>query len=396
MTVCIHPKYSAMPLASGSLLAPNSARSQRSSSAIFVTVSPSRTYARARLGLLLGVVCGLGCSDSSDDDAANGGTGGGASGASAGSPAAGGGGAAAGSGGSNSAGSSGGMSNASLAGAFNLRLVPQMPGTSTTAASPAQTAFIGSVTDGPVPTPMSWVTAQEANGCTLYTPKSPFCDPGCGASAVCVTDDHCVDRPTAQSVGTIHLSGVGTDEVSMTPIAGNYQPKGGTMLPFPPCTEGSDVQVRAEGGAYDAFTLTAPCIAELKFDGPIEIKKATALKLSWNAPGKADLARIQVRVDISHHGGARGKIECDVDDTGALEIPAAMVDKLVELGVAGFPTVVVTRIATGGVNDGEPKQVKLNVQESIEREIVIDGLVSCTDSSQCTAPKTCQSDLTCR
>ena len=289
-----------------------------------------------------------------------------------------------------------GMSAATLVGAFNLRLVPATEATSTTTATAAQSAFIGSVADAATPSPMAWIVNQEANGCTLYTPKSPFCDPSCGASAVCVSDDRCVDRPTPQTVGTITLMGVGSSDISMTAIAGNYQPKGGTSLPFPPCTEGSAVTLAATGGTFSAFTLTTHCIAELDFQGPIKLVKGSPLKLTWTAPSQTTLARIQIRIDISHHGGARGKIECDVADSGSVEMPAAMIDKLLDLGVAGFPTVVVTRIASGGVASGEPKQVVLNVQESVEREVQIDGLLSCAGDGDCPAPKTCQTDLTCK
>jgi hypothetical protein len=295
-----------------------------------------------------------------------------------------------------SAAGGGALSPAKLAGAFNLKLEPARTATSTSMGSAAQTGFVGSLTDAPPPVAMSWVVSQEASGCKLYTPKSPFCDPGCGGNAVCVTDDQCVERPSAQTVGSIHLTGVGSSELTMDPVAGNYQPKAGTVLPFPPCTEGSQVRVAAEGGSFTPFVLVAKCIAELDFPGPVKIVKGSPLLLTWKAPGQTSLARIQVRLEISHHGGARGKIECDVDDDGSLELPAAMLDKLVELGVAGFPTVVLTRIASGGVTSGEPKQVVLNVQESVQREVQIDGLVSCMDDTDCAAPMTCQLDMSCK
>ena len=284
---------------------------------------------------------------------------------------------------------------AKLTGTFTLHFNPPVEAKSGTPARPAQSSFIGSANDGPMPAANTWIKELDANGCTLYTPKAPFCDPGCGVSAVCVSDDQCVPHPTSQTLGTIHLGGVGESEISMTPIANKYQPGSGTILPFPPCAEGKEVQLRVEGGTYSAFTLAATCISELKFDGPVKITRGQPMKLHWSAPGNADLARIQVHVDISHHGGARGKIDCDLKDTGSFDVPAALVDKLVELGVSGFPTVVLARVSAGGVKSGEQNQVKLVVQESIEREIEIDGLVSCTEDSDCPAPKTCQIDLQC-
>ena len=285
-----------------------------------------------------------------------------------------------------------------LYGSFTLRLVPAVEATALSPAAAAQTSFIGFVTDGETPVAKSWVQDQMANGCTLYTPKAPFCDPACGSSAVCVSDGQCVKNPTSKPVGTITLKGLKDGDVSMTPLGSNnnYQPKAGTMLPYPPCDEGGSVSVVVEGGAYKGFELKSRCIAPLEFSKDLKLVKNTPAKIEWKAASDKQLARIKVRLDISHHGGSRGKIECDVEDNGSVELTAAMVTKLLELGVAGYPTVILTRIVSGGVASGEPEHVQFIVQQSVERAVEIDGLLSCTDDSQCPAPKTCQSDLTCK
>lgn len=287
------------------------------------------------------------------------------------------------------------LSGAKLSGTFTLQFAAPVEAKNGSPARPAQSSFIGSVNDGPIPVANTWVKEMDAEGCTLYSPKSRFCDPGCGVSAVCVNDNECVPYPASQGLGTIHLAGVGASDISMVPIANKYQPVG-TVLPFPPCAEGEEVRLRVEGGAYASFTLAASCISELTFNGPLQITRGEPMKLNWSAPGRSDLARIAVHVDISHHGGARGKIDCDLEDTGSFDIPALLVDKLVSFGASGFPTVVLARVSSGGVKSGEQNQVKLVVQESIEREIEIDGLVSCTKDGDCPAPKTCQTDLQCR
>jgi hypothetical protein len=271
-----------------------------------------------------------------------------------------------------------------------------MAATPTADATAAQTSFIGKVSDAETPIAESWKLDSESGGCTLYVPKAPFCDPACGSSAVCVSDDRCAPRPNAVTVGSLHLRGVGSAEIVMNPIANNYQPPAGTSLPYPPCAEGAALTLAADGGSYAAFTLKASCISPLEFPGPVALEKGKPLALSWKAPGEPDLSRIQLRLDISHHGGSRGKIECDVADSGKLEIASALVDKLLDLGVAGFPTIILTRIASGGSGDAEPKHVQFNVQQNVERAVEIAGLLSCADDSQCTTPKTCQADLTCK
>jgi hypothetical protein len=337
-----------------------------------------------------GSVAGTGGSPGSS---ARAGTGGGAAGSSS---------TDAGQAGSSAAGASGSpggsLATDQLYGTFTLRLSPATEASGSTAAVAAQTSFIGFVTEGATPVANSWVEAQSANGCTLSTPKAPFCDPACGSGAVCVSDDKCEKNATPKAVGNITLKGLANGDVTMSPLGANnnYQPKAGVTLPYPPCAEGAAVSLAVDGGSYKPFELAAKCIAPLEFKGPLKLVKGSAAKIEWTAPGDKKLARMKVRLDISHHGGSRGKIECDVDDTGTLELPADMVSKLLDLGVAGFPTVILTRALGGGVASGDPKNVQLLVQEAVERAVEIDGLLSCTENSQCPSPKTCQADLTCK
>ena len=119
------------------------------------------------------------------------------------------------------------------------------------------------------------------------------------------------------------------------------------------------------------------------------------LQLTWTPAGQPALGRIELKLDISHHGGARGKIECDVPDTGSLEIPASQVSGLLALGVAGYPTIVVTRAstATAAVSAGV---ISLRILSPVERAVDIEGLSSCTKDAECPTGQTCQTDLTCK
>jgi hypothetical protein len=88
-------------------------------------------------------------------------------------------------------------------------------------------------------------------------------------------------------------------------------------------------------------------------------------------------------------------IECDTEDTGSLEISAALVTKLLDLGVAGFPTVIVTREAVGSVTIA-PGRVDLIVSSVVEHAVQVSGLTSCSADTDCPSGQTCQSDLTCK
>ena len=284
-----------------------------------------------------------------------------------------------------------GGSTAALGG-FVVSLVPA---TSASASPrPAYTSVLGKVYDGAVPAATVWTVVEEGGGCQLLTPRVPFCSAACGSSATCVEGGSCSPNPTAQNVGRVRVEGLGT-AFDMDPIAGNYQPAAGLALPYPPFAEGGPVRVTAPGGALGPFSVEARGIAPLGFEQTVALAADRPLHLAWTPPGQPELSRIEVLVDISHHGGARGKIECAAADTGALEIPASQVSRLIGLGVAGFPTVVVTRVATGSA--AVPAGIiALRLVSAVERAVEIEGLRSCTETSQCPAGKTCRSDLTCQ
>jgi hypothetical protein len=109
---------------------------------------------------------------------------------------------------------------------------------------------------------------------------------------------------------------------------------------------------------------------------------------------QADASEIQIRLDISHHGGSKGKIECDVEDSGAFTLPAALVTELIALGVAGFPSFVIERRAIESAQL-EHGRVALRIYEYAERFVTIPGLVSCTASEQCPMGQACRDDKTC-
>ena len=279
-------------------------------------------------------------------------------------------------------------------GSFTVTLVPAMSGGGGAQAAPAYTSVFGKVHDGPVPAAVVWTVVEEANGCRLSTPRVPFCSVPCGGAAVCVDGGSCVSQPRAQDLGRVHVTGLGTGAFDMEPIAGNYQPSAGVALPYPPFREGGVVRVAAPGGALGAFSIESRGIAPLVFEQNPTLVSGQPLRLTWTAPGQPDLSRIEVKLDISHHGGARGTIECEVPDSGSLEIPASQVSQLLALGVAGFPTIVVTRAATGtaAVRAGV---IALRVLSTVERAVEIEGLRSCTGDGECPAGKKCRSDLTC-
>lgn len=307
------------------------------------------------------------------------------------------------SGGSSSSGGppDGGMGDSNiLVGSFQVKLIAPVAATPNSPEVPGSTAVLGKIYDGPSPSQIIWELAAQEGACTLLTPRVPFCSTPCGGSAVCVEDGKCQDYPLAHSAGTVTVKGLhpegGGDGFAMNPIVNGYQAPAGVKLPYPAFAEGEDITFTAAGEYYQAFTVASVGVAPLVFGSQtVTLESGKPLTIAWTAPTKSGNSQIYVKLDISHHGGTKGMIECSADDTGSLEIPAALATKLLDLGIAGFPTIIVTRKATGSTTIAQGR-VDLVIASSIEHPVEIPGLTSCTADENCPMGQTCQADLTCK
>jgi hypothetical protein len=282
---------------------------------------------------------------------------------------------------STDSGSGGGGDADTVLGSFLVDLVTK---------DPAHAVFQGLVKDGAQPQLIIWDDVTSGSGCTLQSPRVPFCNPSCGSLA-CVADGQCVGYPTAQDVGTVTVKGIGSTDMVINPISSMYS----RDLPYPPTAEGAPIEVDATGGKLGPFTIKSTGIAPLAVAGPIPLESGKALSLTWTAPGMPELTRMDIKVDISHHGGTRGQILCDVPDNGALEIPEPVITKLIAFGVAGFPSVTLSRAAIGwaSVPGG---RISLEVSSTAQVDATVPGLISCTDTTDCPTGKTCQPDQSCK
>lgn len=285
-----------------------------------------------------------------------------------------------------------------LAGRFAVILVAPVAATTTTSASPGYTSVIGTVQDGVTPELVRWGVAATDGDCRLLTPSVPFCSTPCGGIAACVADDVCLAYPALKDVGVVTVKGIhpsaGGDGFTMTPIGGTYQPL--VDLPYPSFAEGETIRFEAAGKDYPAFQLEARGIAPFSLaEGEIALGAGNPIALSWTPPATAGASTVHVKLDISHHGGSKGKVECDAPDTGSLTVSGTLVKRLLDLGVAGFPTIVVGRRSVGSTVIA-PGRVDLEISSDIERVVTVPGVVSCNGSEDCPENQACQDDLTCR
>jgi hypothetical protein len=230
------------------------------------------------------------------------------------------------------------------------------------------------------------ITLEDTEAdCELWVPTHPFCDPPCSGGS-CTEDGVCTPFAVAQDLGEITVKGLGED-FALSPVGSSatYQPV--ASLPYPPCDEGAGVSVAADG-----FELQALCIAPLIVpdSDPIEVLKDQPVELRWEPPDMQDVSRMHIALDISHHGGAKGEILCDVPDTGSYDIPAGLVTQLIALGVAGFPDVVLDRVSIAAAP--EAPNVTLRLSASVQR-LVDTGIPSCTTTADCPDDLECDTNL---
>lgn len=258
------------------------------------------------------------------------------------------------------------------------------------------TSIGGSTRDRPEPSPRSWITAATSGDCALLKPKVPYCSTPCGSSAVCTADENCQAYPTGLSVGTVTVSGIrtasGQTSFDLKENKGVYACV--ETLAYPGFAEGDTLRLSASGADHPAFTLEARGIKPLELTSTsFTLIKDQPLPLTWTA-GQTGHSTIQVKVDISHHGGAKGLISCETADSGSLQLPASLVTELLSLGVAGYPTIEVTRVSEGSA--AVPKGlIKLQVTSQVMQGVQIPGLDSCSKDEDCPSGEKCQTDRTC-
>lgn len=287
-----------------------------------------------------------------------------------------------------------------LVGTFQVQLVAPVPASDTSPATAGKTSVVGKVYDAATPAAIVWESGTRSGDCQIFTPRVPFCDTPCGGSAVCVEDNTCEPYPTAGSVGTVTARGLKTSddasEFTMEPIANNYQPPATVTLAYPAFAEGDLISLEAPGADLEGFKVSARGIAPLVLaNDAIPLADDTPVALTWTPAADPDRSRVHVKLDISHHGGTKGMIECDTADAGALEIAGPLITELLDLGVAGFPSIILTRRAVGSAAIAAGR-IDLVVSSKVEHFVDIAGLTSCSADSDCPDGQTCQADLTCK
>ena len=83
-----------------------------------------------------------------------------------------------------------------------------------------------------------------------------------------------------------------------------------------------------------------------------------------------------------------------MEDTGSFQIPASITTALIEMGLAGWPSVVLAR-RTVDARSLEPGCVELVIKSEVELPVKVPEITSCTEDTDCPDGGTCQSNMIC-
>jgi hypothetical protein len=256
------------------------------------------------------------------------------------------------------------------------------------------TSVFGTVYGGVYPTDVVETAMAENEVCTVYRFSRHTCtNPSCSTTQACTDSDVCTDKPTLVSVGEVTLDGVGDSTVKLSAVNNNYQNAG--ELAYPGFAEGDDITLTAAGDHYPAFTITAQGVAPVELSqSSYTLSSGSPLTLEWT-PEAAGTANVEIVLNISKHGGSAGYLECEVEDSGELTIPADLITALIDLGVAGFPQLALRR-SNRSEAQVESATIALEVATLAEPTLEIEGYCSCFNTSDCgscgdTTKTTCDS-----
>ena len=252
------------------------------------------------------------------------------------------------------------------------------------------TQVVGEVWDVPQPWHWSnWPVVVADGACRLR--RHPTCTAGCG-SGLCFPNDRCGPFPVPLDVGTATLTGLETP-IELT-WRGSSGYSGVTLPAYPPFSPDQALTLAAGGAEVSPFTLAGAGIEPLRFDGDgLLVARGRSFRFTWTAPAAPSRATINA-VLILTPSLAVSIIECDLPDNGAGEMPAALVDRLLDDGINGYPHIYLSR-RTVDSTDTERGCIEFTVRSLLRKNPAVEGVTSCSDDSECSPPATCLSNLTC-
>jgi hypothetical protein len=229
---------------------------------------------------------------------------------------------------------------------------------------------------------------DAAGPCRLLRTSNPFCDPRCAAAQICVEGD-CVPQPRNLNVGSVFIEGLVEPTVMEPSSVGNRYSD--TTLPHPPFEPGSPIKLSVLGGELEGFTLYGDGVAPLQSDGEAwRVEPGQELVIAWEADTD-HAATVSASLDVNQHGVSPGRIACQGPDTGSFTVPAELIDRILDMGVSGFPTASLRRYTADSI-ELDAGCVDLIVFAPLSPEVTVASHVPCEAPEDCPDGKSCDLD----
>ena len=248
----------------------------------------------------------------------------------------------------------------------------------------------GSVADGVLP--IAVLTEVFAEGdCRLLKRENPFCDPPCASDETCSLDEECVPYPENQDIGVVEAFGLSA-AVTMNPVQpGNTYFD--TKLPHPGFGDGDLVELRGGGGWAGDFDLHGVGGTPI-VPGEEEwiVTEGQPLQVTWDVPTTGSRTTVGLSLNIDQHGTSPVTVRCVMVDDGEGEVPASVIQSLVDAGVTGFPSGSLSR-RTADLTRVEAGCFDLVVEAPSTVSVDVSGYTPCDSNDDCPPGQVCNLEL---
>jgi len=244
----------------------------------------------------------------------------------------------------------------------------------------------GTVADGVVPSSVLEEITVDGD-CRLLKQLNPFCDPVCGPEEVCDFGT-CIPYPANQDLGTLTVTGL-VEDVVLEPQGSSNQ-YFNTEIPHPGFEEGSLIEMRTDGGAFEPVILHGVGVTQIELASmEWEVAPGEDFLIEWTPPGgEVVRSEVHVAMNVDQHGLTPIQIICGFPDTGSATVPSSLIDALVDGGVTGFPSATVTRRTVDSTEVGDGC-MDLSVTSHQTPAVTVDGYIPCSPTVPCPSGLTC-------
>ena len=233
----------------------------------------------------------------------------------------------------------------------------------------------------------SKLAAQREGACTVYRLQTCLAC-SCGGANPC---------PKLRDVGSVTVSGLRealSVDVPRTASDATDGPRYVRVVQRanPSSDEGTPVVLEASGVADAPFELRATGVGQVTApEQELVVEAARSLSIEWDPPRLQAGLRMAIELRISE----RSWIECDVPDTGALQISSELITGLLEERASRTNGITLKRYSAAAT-ELEPGCVDFVVASEITLPVRIPSLIPCTDGVTCPESMVCGNNYVCR